>query len=305
MIATIDQLVKLTDACLQPLPLTHLQHNYSIDVLRLDKIHATISGNKWFKLRYSLEAAIKEKYKGLITAGGAHYNHILATACACLGLGLASVGIIRGERSATPSCTLENTSAFNMHVEFLDRSTFRNVEMLRSFAQQNFTEYYFIEEGGKNEEGIRGAQEILELVPANQYDYCCCAVGTGTMMAGLIRASQEKLHVIGISSLKIDPAQSAFNSFFNVAANGKKNYSILYNYHFGGYAKYTRELVSFMNDLYSIYSIPTDFVYTAKLLYAVCDLVKKSNFRANSRILVIHSGGLQGNWSFPSGTLLF
>jgi D-cysteine desulfhydrase len=305
MIATIDQLVKLTDACLQPLPLVHLQHGYSIDVLRLDKIHATISGNKWFKLRYSLERALKKNCKGIITAGGAHSNHILATACACYELGLESIGIIRGERSTTPSCTLEKAHAFNMRLEFLSRLTFRDAEKLRSFALENYPQYYFIEEGGKNEEGIRGAQEIPGLVPANHYDYYCCALGTGTMMAGIIRASQKKQQVIGISSLKIDPAQSIFNNFFDVAANGKKNYSVLYNYHFGGYAKYTAELISFMNELYSMYSIPTDFVYTAKLFYAMCDMVKKSYFDTNSRILVIHSGGLQGNCSFPSGTLLF
>jgi 1-aminocyclopropane-1-carboxylate deaminase len=305
MIATIDQLVRLTDACLQRLPLTHLQHNYVIDVLRLDKIHATISGNKWFKLRYSIEKAIKENKKGIITAGGTHSNHILATACACHDLGLHSIGIIRGQRPNIPSCTLAKTERFNMQLEFKPRATFRNAGELYNLATQNFPDYLFVEEGGKNEEGINGAEGIVALVPPGQYDYYCCAVGTGTMMAGIIRASSDKQQVIGISSLKMDPSENSFDSFFDVATNGKKNFLLLCHYHFGGYAKYTTELISFMNELYSRYSIPTDFVYTAKLLYAVCDLVKKSYFTANSRILVIHSGGLQGNCSFPAGTLLF
>lgn len=303
MIATIDQLVQLTDACLQPLE--NFDHNHSVDVLRLDKIHAIISGNKWFKLRYSLLQAIDEQKRGIITAGGAYSNHIAATACACSLLGLESVGIIRGERPNRMSCTLQLAADWGMRFEFVSRTAFRDPQKLYSIVHEFGNEFHFVEEGGKNENGVKGAKEILHLAQSKNYNYICCAIGTGTTMAGIIGAVREAQTVIGISCLKIDREQNDFNPFFEEAGKGHRNFSIVYDYHFGGYAKYNHELIQFMNDLYARYNIPTDFVYTGKLFFALSDLVKKSYFRSGSRILLIHSGGLQGNCSLPAGTLLF
>jgi 1-aminocyclopropane-1-carboxylate deaminase/D-cysteine desulfhydrase-like pyridoxal-dependent ACC family enzyme len=305
MISTIDQLVKLTDACLQPLRLSPLLSYYSVDVLRLDKIHAIISGNKWFKLRYSLKEAIDENKKTIITAGGAYSNHILATACASSLLGLKSIGIIRGERPTRISCTLEQASKWGMQFEFISRSAFRNMKQLSSVFRDQNEHSYFIEEGGRNENGIRGAAEIPGLVKTNEYDFVCCALGTGTMMAGLLRSVQTWQRVIGISSLKLDPQLHHFPLFFDEVANGNRNYDLYYEYHFGGYGKYTKELIAFMNETYLRNGMPTDFVYTAKLFFGVYDLLQKGYFKTNSRILIIHSGGLQGNCSIPTGTLLF
>src|SRR6476646_10000524 len=187
MIATIDQLVKLADACLQPLLLSPYLSNYSVDVLRLDKIHAIISGNKWFKLRYSLQNALDQNKKTIVTAGGPYSNHILATACASSLLGLESIGIIRGERPARLSYTLEQAGKWGMKFEFISRSAFRDIKKMSNSLQDRDEHSYFIEEGGRNENGIRGASEMLDLVKINDYGYVCCAVGTGTMMAGILR----------------------------------------------------------------------------------------------------------------------
>ena len=303
MIATIDQLVQLTDARLQPL--LQFDHNYSLDVLRLDKIHAIISGNKWFKLKYSLLHAIDERKKGIITAGGAYSNHIVATACACSILGMESIGIIRGEKPGKLSCTLQHAADWGMKFEFVSRSAFRDRWKMDSIVHEFASEFHFVEDGGKNERGMKGAEEILHLVQPKNYDYICCAIGTGTTMAGIIASVENTQSVIGVSCLKIDQEQNEFSSFFEQISKEGGNFSIIYDYHFGGYAKYNRELIQFMNDLYARYNIPTDFVYTGKLFYAIWDLVKKSYFRSGSRILLIHSGGLQGNCSLPAGTLLF
>ena len=179
------------------------------------------------------------------------------------------------------------------------------MKQLSSFSQDRNEHSYFIEEGGRNENGIRGAAEILGLVKMNEYDFVCCAVGTGTMMAGILRSIQAWQRVVGISSLKLDPQLNHFPIFFEEVANGNRNYDMHYEYHFGGYAKYTKELIAFMNEIYLEYAMPTDFVYTAKLFFGVFDLLQKGYFKTNSRILIIHSGGLQGNCSIPTGTLLF
>jgi 1-aminocyclopropane-1-carboxylate deaminase/D-cysteine desulfhydrase-like pyridoxal-dependent ACC family enzyme len=305
MIATIDQLVKLADACLQPLRQFDAYDNCSIDVLRLDKIHATISGNKWFKLRYSLQQAIAENKTTIVTAGGTYSNHILATACACSLLGLKSIGIIRGEEPPTLSCTLQEARAWGMIFEFVSRADFRDSKKLYRLLYGNDPKCFFVEEGGRNENGIKGAQEILQLIQPQDYDYICCAVGTGTMLSGLVRATNNKQYVIGVNCLKIDSPNNDFNSLIQQMTHQHQNYSLLYDYHFGGYARFTPGLLEFMNELYIRYAIPTDFVYTGKLLFAISDLVKKSYFRKNSRILVVHSGGLQGNCSLPAGALLF
>jgi 1-aminocyclopropane-1-carboxylate deaminase len=305
MIAGIEQLVDLSNAYLQPLPLHGNQFNHSIDVLRLDKIHAIISGNKWFKLKHSLNEAIGLKKKNIVTVGGAYSNHVLATACACSELQLHAVAIIRGEQPAKLSCTLEKAAELGMTIEFAPRPFFAGKEKLYDFIHEKYYDCYLVEEGGKNENGIKGAEEILDLVSARHYDYVCCAVGTGTTIAGIIRASAATQLVIGIPAIKINDGANDTFSFIEEASDGKNNFILINDYHFGGYAKYNDSLLEFMNHFYSHYSIPTDFVYTAKLFYGVSDLIRKSYFKKNSKILVIHSGGLQGNCSLPSGTLLF
>jgi 1-aminocyclopropane-1-carboxylate deaminase len=306
MVSTIDEALDpgLADVQVVRLPLLDEQQ-ISMDVLRLDKIHSLISGNKWFKLKYSLQNALSAGFDEVVTFGGAYSNHILATAAACRITGLRSVGVIRGEQPPQLSCTLKAAMEQGMQMNFVSRNLFSQKENLYENIRSTYKDSYVIEEGGRNDNGIRGAGEILRLAESAKYQYICCALGTGTMLAGIAKNLDKHQRVLAISSLKTSGVQNELQIFLKEKNIPADQYEINYDYHFGGYARHPPALLDFMNDFYSTASIPTDFVYTAKLFYAILDLIRKSYFPQRSSILVIHSGGLQGNCSLPKGRLLF
>jgi 1-aminocyclopropane-1-carboxylate deaminase len=267
-----------------------------LHVLRLDKIHLVISGNKWFKLKYHLENFYKGEYKGIATFGGAWSNHIVATACACFQKGISCVGIIRGEKTEQQSATLQEAEGFKMELKFISRKDFqhKNETGLPQEIANEIAGYYFIPEGGSGADGEKGAAEIMQLVPENKYTHIACAIGTGTMFKGLQNALSPGQTLIGISTLK------GWHEKIN-----KQNSMIFTEYHFGGYARFDETLLRFMNDFYKSTKIPLDFVYTGKLGFAITDLIHKEFFPDGSNILMIHSGGLQGNSSLEKGSLIF
>ena len=271
-----------------------------VDVLRLDKIHPDINGNKWFKLRYYLEDAKLQHKKTIVTYGGAWSNHIIATAAACKISGIKSIGIIRGEETANLSPTLINAKEMGMQLFFTTRDEYKHGKVP---AQLNQNGNYFIPEGGYGIKGAEGASTILNYCEKESYSHICCAAGTGTMAAGLIKGSVSFNRIIAISVLKNNfDLEEAVTSLTGKEAN---KFRIIHDYHFGGYAKHNPELLYFMNDFYRQTNIPTDFVYTGKLFFAVNDLMNKNFFTPGSKVLIIHSGGLQGNASFSNGTLIF
>lgn len=276
------------------------EQNIQLDILRLDEIHETVSGNKWFKLKYYLEEARRNNCKGIITYGGAYSNHIIATAFACREYGLESTGVIRGERGTPLSHTLDYAASLGMQLHFTGREDFRN----KNFDAFRTDGFYEVPEGGYGKPGVMGASEILRCAPdADKYNYIFCAVGTGTMLAGLIQSSMPGRMCMGVSVMKNN--FSLENAVTNLLGNEKKDFTILHDYHFGGYARHSNHLLAFINNCWQQYRLPLDFVYTAKAMYAVMDLVHKSFFETGSKILMIHSGGLQGNKSLPEGTLCF
>lgn len=295
------------------------------DVLRLDKIHPVISGNKWFKLKYHLEYFSGGKYKGLLTFGGAWSNHIVATACACFLQKIKCVGIIRGEKPEQFSPTLQEAMSYGMLLKFISRSAYKqkHIPVFHDSLKKEFPGYYFVPEGGAGPEGEKGAAEILQRVNPADYSHIICAVGTGTMLKGLAKATQAHQHIIGIPILKFpNENDSSFAETRDTFSPGKKIDTFfvetghalslrnkkpvqIHGYHFGGYAKYNATLIDFINEFYRQTSIPTDFVYTGKLMFAVNDLAAKVFFPPGSRLLIIHSGGLQGNASLPKGSLIF
>lgn len=290
-------------------PLSHGLYDkkkIQVDVFRLDLIHPVIAGNKWFKLQYHLKDAMAQQRKGIVTAGGAYSNHLVATAAACRETGLACIGMVRGERPPTLSPTLEEAIRYGMRLRFIPREIFDNEQAFVQQVQQEFPDHAFIPQGGQGAAGVKGAAEILRWLPnAVTYTHIACAVGTGTMMAGILTAATPQQKIIGVSSLKIP--NTTDNSFIHLLQHytPHPNFVLWYDYHFGGYAKKTPALLDFMNALYHEQALPTDFVYTGKLLYAVTDQITKDYFPPGSRLMVIHSGGLQGNRSLPPGTLLF
>jgi 1-aminocyclopropane-1-carboxylate deaminase len=188
MIAVINALVNLGNAVVQQVQLSPAGGIKCLaDVLRIDKIHATISGNKWFKLKYSLQQAISLNKSTIVTAGGAYSNHLVATAHACNRMQLKCIGIIRGEEPVKRSATLQECAELGMQLHFTDRASY--TDSRKVFDQLHEPNAYFIEEGGSNEHGVKGASEILQLVHEN-YTHICCAAGTGTMLAGLLQSAQ-------------------------------------------------------------------------------------------------------------------
>lgn len=276
-----------------------------MDVLRLDLLHPVISGNKWFKLKYYLQEAVNTGKKILVTFGGAYSNHIVAAAAAAKEQGLQSAGIIRGEKGVHPSPTLMDAMGFGMELYYTTRENYKTKQIPSLLLESHDPgDLYFIPEGGYGEKGAAGAEDILDLVELSDYSHIMAAAGTGTMLAGLIRGSLDHQQVTGIPVLKNN--FSLEQEIEKLLPPEKKHrFTLLYDYHFGGYAKYTRGQTVFMNEWYQRTGIPSDFVYTAKLFFAVQDLVEKKYFPGGSRLLVIHSGGLQGNRSLDKGTLIF
>tara|TARA_B110000008_G_scaffold8954_1_gene8795 strand:- start:491 stop:1375 length:885 start_codon:yes stop_codon:yes gene_type:complete len=260
-------------------------------IKRIDKVHPFVSGNKWFKLKYNLLEAQKQGVKTLLTFGGAYSNHIAATAFAAKEKGFKSIGIIRGEEHLPLNPTLQFAEENGMELHYVSRSDYREKaipEFLDKLEVQ-FGDFYLIPEGGTNELAIQGAAEILE--ESDTQDYICCAVGTGGTISGIINASADKQIVIGFPAIKgIDVLENDIENWTNT-----NNYKFITNYFGSGYAKVSKDLVQFINEFNTTHNIPLDAIYTGKMMLGILDLVAKDYFPIRSSILVIHTGGLQGN----------
>lgn len=273
------------------------------DILRLDLLHPVISGNKWFKLKYYLNEALAANAGKLASFGGAYSNHIVAMALAGKLYGIPTIGFIRGDDN-TSSPTLKEAISYGMELQFVNRADYRNKKQIEDTYHQSG--WYWIPEGGYGLLGVKGATDILHALDTSSYSHIICAVGTGTMMAGLIIGAKPSQEIIGISVLKNHfSIAREIEQLINLSTEKKPAFQCLHGYDWGGYAKHTPELLSFMHRFWFDEKIPTDFVYTAKMIHATNDLIQKDFFPAGSRLLLIHSGGLQGNRSLPPHILPF
>jgi 1-aminocyclopropane-1-carboxylate deaminase/D-cysteine desulfhydrase-like pyridoxal-dependent ACC family enzyme len=267
----------------------------TIDVMRLDKLHPIVSGNKWFKLKEHL--ALAGPGKPVLTFGGAWSNHLVATAYAAQQAGIAAIGIVRGEKPAPLSATLKEATGYGMQLEFISRSQYLQKEdpLFLAGLLQRFPGAYLIPEGGGGLPGIIGSAGILRIADTSSYSHIACAIGTGTTFQGLLRAANPQQIIVGVPVLK----------GFDTSALQTPRTVVLPQYHFGGYARHPPQLIGFMNHFHRITAIPTDIVYTGKLFYALTQSLREGLFPAHSRLLIIHSGGLQGNRSLVPGSLNF
>lgn len=282
-----------------PSPLQKLDLNLAeekgiqVYIKRDDLIHPEVSGNKWRKLKYNIEEALNNNCDSLLTFGGAYSNHILAAAVAGNQFGLKTIGIIRGEEHLPLNPTLQQAADNGMQLEYIDRTTYRekdNSEFLINLQKQ-YPTAFIIPEGGANEYGIRGSEDIIsEIKQEIDFDYLTVDCGTGATIAGLINASNNE-QVIGIPVLK---AQDYFEDYIQKHCPNKNNYKLYHDYHFGGYAKWKPELLDFMRWFYNETGIKTDPIYTGKQAYALIDLLKKDVFPKGSKVVFLHTGGLQG-----------
>lgn len=277
----------------------------SMDVLRADLLHPVISGNKWFKLKYHLQEAVSQGCRGLITCGGPFSNHLHATSFAAQRMQWPSVLVVRGNTPVEQSPTLQDCVQMGSRLVFLDRSRFRDKAAMQQAMRQQFPGYYFIPEGGCSALGIRGASDMLAHIPLQQYSHICCAVGTGTMISGLAAALSDEQTLIGIPVLRIHAANDHTIAPFILQHAPIQKVKIIYGYHAGGYARHTPGLIAHMNEMFDRHRIPLDFVYTGKLFNAIFSLARTPCFPKGSRLLLIHSGGLQGNRSLEKGVLAY
>lgn len=267
-------------------------------IKREDQIHPYISGNKYRKLKYNLFKAQEEKYDTLLTFGGAYSNHISAVAFTGKEFGFKTIGIIRGdELSNDLKNTLEQNPTLNiankhgMQFEFVTRSDYRlkNTEEFIDKLKDKFGNFYLIPEGGTNNLAIRGCEEILKQGDES-FDIICSAIGTGGTISGIINSINENQKVLGFPALKGDFLTKEIEKY---TIQGK-NWSLINDYHFGGFAKINEGLVNFINQFKLETSIPLDPIYTGKMMYGLVDLIKKGFFKKGTNILAIHTGGLQG-----------
>lgn len=267
--------------------------NVTLFMKREDLIHPYVSGNKFRKLKYNLAQAKKQNSATLLTFGGAFSNHILAVAAAGKEYDFKTIGIIRGEELLSKiedNPTLKKAQDFGMIFEFVTRELYREKSSL-AFIQQvkdKFGDFYLIPEGGTNDLAVKGCEEILT-DEDNGFDYICCAIGTGGTISGIINCSKNSQQVLGFPSLKGEFLKEDIRKFVT-----NSNWDLITDYHFGGYAKVSEELVLFINKFYHEHEIALDPIYTGKMMYGVLDLIDKNYFPINSKILVIHTGGLQG-----------
>jgi len=260
-------------------------------VKRDDLIHPIISGNKWRKLKYNLEAAKAQKVNTLLTFGGAFSNHIAATAVAGQVFDFQTIGVVRGEEHLPLNPTLQLATDSGMQLIYVSRSDYRTKDRLALAKSLISVPFYFIPEGGTNRLAIKGCQEIIEETEGQEFDYFCVSCGTGGTITGIIQAVKPTQQVIGFSALKGDFLKQEIS---NLLDKKYDNWMLQTDYHSGGYAKFKPELIEFINQFKADFQVQLDPIYTGKLFYGAFDLIKKDHFPERSKILVIHTGGLQG-----------
>lgn len=299
----------LPEIALQPIvhPVCR-EKDIQLDVLRLDQTHPLLSGNKWFKLKYNLAAARAQGKTTLLTFGGAYSNHIHACAAAAQLQGFASIGIIRGEPHLPVNPTLQDAQDFGMQLVYLNRQQYRKKHqpaMIRQLLRQLALvpeQVYIIPEGGSNALAVKGCMEIPAVIP-HDYDVICLPCGTGGTLAGIAAAlqTQPDKKILGFAVLKgacfLHQAVQDLLVDFDPNHSWRQNWQIIHDYHFGGYARHTPQLLGFIKSTQKQYELPLDFVYSAKMLFGVLDLIQKDYFPEGCRIIALHTGGLQGNRS--------
>ncbi|MBA6348469.1 MULTISPECIES: 1-aminocyclopropane-1-carboxylate deaminase/D-cysteine desulfhydrase [unclassified Colwellia] len=292
------------------------KHQLSVSIKRDDIIHPIISGNKWRKLKFNLRHARAHNYIGVISFGGSFSNHIHALAFACHKQGLKSIGIIRGEKEYASNFTLSMAQQWGMELHFVDRKSYRLRENKEYLAQLQLTYpgYLIVPEGGSNTLALAGVGEVItELNQQCEFDTLVTPVGSGGTLAGLIKADNNQHNLLGIGVLKQDGyLTEQVNSLLGDNLHFS-NWQIMPEFHRGGYAKFSKEdvekILSFSQQTGFIF----EPVYSGKMILALLDLIDQQYFPKGHRLVLLHTGGLQGiggliergllnanDWSIPT-----
>ena len=275
------------------------QHQLSVQIKRDDLIDPIVSGNKWRKLKYNLRHVKAKGYKGIISFGGAYSNHIHALAYACFQHSINAIGIIRGEDHYAENFTLSQAKKWRMNLHFVDRMTYRqrdNSEYLQYLAKQ-YPDHFIIPEGGSNALALEGVAEVCaELNQQTQYDTLITPVGSAGTISGLISGDKNQHNILGIAVLKQQGYLETEVKNLLKASNHHLtgNWQILNNYHDGGYAKFTPENLKILQDFSTKTDVPFEPIYSGKMVLALLDLIRTGYFKPHHRIVLLHTGGLQG-----------
>ncbi|GAA4647961.1 pyridoxal-phosphate dependent enzyme [Kistimonas scapharcae] len=300
----------LIPGLIEPVPLQKLViqkgplASIHLDVLRLDLVHPLVSGNKWYKLKYNLDDCHKRGFQTVISFGGAWSNHLHALAAACQVVGVESVGVIRGQKPDVLSPSLKDMQAMGMRLHFVTREAYRrrydtefHGELIVALGCDSAVTR-IIPEGGSNASAMQGCAEILSLhsIQPVDYDRIATACGTGATLAGLILGAEGKGRFLGVPVLKGGDflVQDIRKRLMDFGCD-YQNWQLRTEFHCGGYARQTDELQQFIRRFYEDTGVPLDRVYTGKLFFALEQLVENGDILPDSRILAIHTGGLQGN----------
>jgi 1-aminocyclopropane-1-carboxylate deaminase len=285
---------QLSPSPLQPIfDAEFASHGLELWIKRDDLLHPIISGNKWRKLKYCLNHALSLNADCIVSMGGAYSNHCHALAFAGKALGLKTVAYIRGEPPAIFNSTLRDLQDWGMELRFVSREAYRQ---LRQYKQHDSLPdlqagQYWLPEGGASELALQGLGEIIDEIELD-FDYLATACGTGTTLAGLINQAPATSQLLGVAAIKnggylIDEIQQLAN-------RPADNWQLLLNYHHGGFAKSSPELLAFIEQFQQQHGIALEPIYTGKLLFAVYDLMRQAYFAKGQRLVVLHTGGLQG-----------
>jgi len=270
-------------------------HGVQLAIKREDMLHPVVSGNKWRKLKYNLLEASEQGYKRLLSFGGAYSNHIHALASVGKELDFTTIGVIRGESFAADNASLADVRRFGMQLHFVDRHTYRrrtDIDYINAL-QNRFGPCYLIPEGGSTPLAVKGVAELWQEVD-EPFDYVALAAGTGATAAGVIQAAPVATEVRVYAVLKGAGFLSHEISAYLSDRSRFSNWQLFQEYHFGGYARINPRLVAFMDRFEALHAIPLDPIYTAKMLYAVYAQIRSGEIAPGSRVLAIHTGGLQG-----------
>jgi 1-aminocyclopropane-1-carboxylate deaminase len=279
------------------------EHNVRVQVKRDDIIHPIISGNKWRKLKYNLEhVQDKQDYQGILTFGGSYSNHIHALAFACYQQSIPCIGIIRGEEHYANNFTLSWARYWGMKLHFVNRTTYRQRHDSEYLAQlqHDFPDYFIIPEGGSNEFAIPGVADIMfELNQQTDFDTLITPTGSGGTLAGLItgdlQSSDTQHKILGIAVLKgADYLKSEVEKLVPNSSDEHTNWHLLTDFHRGGYAKFSPCDAKKILEFNQVTGVDFEPVYSGKMILALFDLLNQGYFAKGERIVLLHTGGMQG-----------
>ncbi|HEX8549505.1 MAG TPA: pyridoxal-phosphate dependent enzyme [Cytophagaceae bacterium] len=270
------------------------KHKVNLYLKREDLLHPTISGNKWRKLKYNLIEAHAQDKNALITLGGAFSNHVYAVAAAGELYNFQTIALIRGEATLPLNPTLDFAVQKGMKLIYIPRDKYKDKESLYIDIEKSYSSFYLIPEGGTNSLAVKGCTEIVGEIDID-FDYICCACGTGGTLAGIIQGLQGEKKALGFSALRGEGIlEEDVEMLVGDKDKFRSNWTINYNYHFGGYAKLDKQLVDFIDKFERDNAVTLEPIYTGKMMFGIYDLIEKGQFKAGETVVALHTGGLQG-----------